>query len=103
LDKPFKIVQMLSSGKAKIGVASSKEKSLKELISGDPEKFPLIFDENEGEAIVSNTSHVYCTGCSYLIAVISKSGAKGELFIDDLEARVPLSINGLLKEKITIK
>lgn len=50
-----------------------------------------------------NNSGDFCFGCNYLIAVSSKNGAKGELLVAPFNAKVPLSTNSLLREKIIVK
>ena len=51
---------------------------------------------------ISNSSASFCTSCQYLIAVSTEMGAKGELLIANPGSRVPLSLKGILREKIKV-
>lgn len=47
--------------------------------------------------MVLNNSPSFCYNCTYLLAVSSKKGAKGELFLSYFNSKVPLSIKGVIR------
>lgn len=50
--------------------------------------------------MVNTNSPVYCYNCSYMIAITTLNGAKGQLLITKINSTIPLSVNGLIREKI---
>ena len=92
---------MINSGRSRVAVSPlTPENTLKGLIKESPQEFAYSFDENQGEMYILQSSKDFCFECSYLIAVYSEVGAKGEIIFSFSEARIPLSVNGILKEKI---
>jgi len=94
---PFKIVRLLSTGSTKISIAPITDTTLSDLLQKDPSTFVLTFNDTEGEVYVSEESSGYCVDCSYLIAITSSKGAKGQLVVLGVDAPVPLSVNGIVK------
>lgn len=104
-DAGFKVVLILSSGAARLSITpvSKGGSALDKLLKEDPSSFPLAFDDNQGEAYVSKDFPGFCADCSYLIAVSSNLGAKGQLTVLGKDSPVPLSINGIVRENISVK
>ena len=94
---------MINSGRSFVAVSPvTQEKTLKKLIKSDPQEYDFTFDENQGEMYIPKSSENFCFECTYLIAVNSEVGAKGEILISYSEAKIPLSVNAILKEKIKV-
>lgn len=74
--------------------------TIQDLMSADPSEFPFVNSNQLSIFTISNASKDFCFNCDYLIVVKGSPSVNSELLVLNLTGSIPLSINGILRQKI---
>lgn len=98
----FKIIQIINTGALTVYATPVRNRTIAELLSADPESFAFVDADSNGEFTVTNSSAAFCWNCQYLIAVVSREPISAEIIVVGENSSIPLSVNGIIKEKLIV-
>lgn len=96
----FKIVQIINTGALSLFAAPATNTTVARLLAEDPADFAFADRDGNGEFTVKSSAEGFCWNCQYLIAVVSKEAVSAEVIVAGEGSSVPLSVNGIIKEKL---
>jgi hypothetical protein len=96
----FKVTQIINTGTLNVSASPIGNQTLNQLLQTDPKTLAFVSPEASGGLSVSNTSSSFCWNCQYLIALWSGSAVQAEVIISNENSSIPLSANGIIKERV---